>query len=259
VRASGGHPSLRSGQFGEGNCSSRARAKPGQLTFARPASGARNTWAAAAEIKSLGHVNMVAVPYKGAAAGHDRSDRLKIASLSSLFRPALGRTSIPSGYGRSPCPTSRARAATPSFPPFCRIRPAGMTSASGSACSHPRALSRGDRAASKTRQRLKSWLRRHNERLAAQGAIPAGASRRILAALIRRELVRWAKSSSPPGNQGGGTEATLICAADYFRFLGSSPPSQLRVHGRDAGLSFDQVRRAMTLAPISPGAWLRPG
>jgi tripartite-type tricarboxylate transporter receptor subunit TctC len=166
-----------------------ARARPGQLNFGSAGSGASQHLGGEL-LKSLGHVSMVHVPYKGGSAA---MTDLVAGQINLMVEPIpTALPNIKAGRIRALAVSTPQRApAVPELPTIAESGLPGYDLTIWFGLLAPAGTPREviGRINAETLKILRSGDM--NERLAAQGADPAGGRPEEFAALIRRELARW--------------------------------------------------------------------
>jgi tripartite-type tricarboxylate transporter receptor subunit TctC len=167
-----------------------AKAKPGELTYGSAGSG--STPHLAAELfKSMAHIDIVHIPYKGTGPA---TIALLSGEISSIFLPAIAALpQVKSGRLRALAATSRER--LPSMPQLPTIAESGLSGYESSQWY-------GVLAPAGTPQEILNLHNSHivrimqaadiRKRLINDGSVPVGSTREQFASHIKTEIAKWA-------------------------------------------------------------------
>jgi len=178
-----------------------ARARPGQLNFGSSGSGG-STHLAGELFKHLAHIDMVHVPYKGAAAALIDVIAGNVQLMFASMPSAIGH--VRAGKLRGIAVTSAKRsAAVPDLPTVAESGLADFETSAWQGMFAPAGTS--PRIVTTLNSQIARAVRSADmkERLAAEGSEPVGNSPAEFAAYVKREIKRWSDVVKATGMQPG--------------------------------------------------------
>jgi tripartite-type tricarboxylate transporter receptor subunit TctC len=191
------HPSVPAGSIKE--LIALARAKPGTINYASGGNGTGPQMQALL-FAAMAGIKLVHVPYKG---GGPATTAMVAGEVQLYFAPIPSTLPfVKAGKLRALAVTSAQR--TPALPDSPTVAEAGLNGYDASTWNGLFAPARTPAAiVAKLNADVLAILktREMHERLSAQGAEPAGTSPEELAAIVKREVVKWAKVIREAGIQ----------------------------------------------------------